>query len=79
MSQKPIKVGNSVLVSFRILNIALNLVTENGFSFNPEQVRYSKVGDLMENLEALFEEKLRYTSLEVKGGTGGTNYHFLLF
>lgn len=33
----------------------------------------------MENLEALFEEKLRYTSLEVKGGTGGTNYHFCCF
>jgi len=34
-------------VSFRILNIALNLVTQrNGFSFNPEHVRYSKVGDL---------------------------------
>jgi len=29
-----------------------------------------KQGDLMESLEPLLEEKLRYSSLEVKGGIG---------
>lgn len=33
----------------------------------------------MDNLVALFEETLRYSSLEVKGGFGSTNNSFCCF
>lgn len=53
------------------------MVIENGFSFNPKQVH--RHGDLMDNLVALFEDMLRYSSLEVNGGFGSTNNSFCCF
>lgn len=49
------------------------MVTENGFSFNrKESLVILKHGDLMENLEDLWEEKFKVLCLQwkLKGGLG---------
>ena len=67
-------------MSFRILSIALNMVTKRFVIKSRTSLVHSKVGNHMENLGALFEERLRYSSLEVKRGTGlTTNYLFCCF